>query len=210
MSKLKGRTSLSARSVNESQIPTVAEILTFWFSTESGSTRELLRDRWFTPNREFDRLCRARFLAHYEVAAQGHLEHWREEALSSLALVLLLDQFPRNMFRGAARAFATDAKARDLSRYVVAQGFDKQLAPLMRMFIYLPFEHSETPIDQLTSVRLFNSLVAEFPSLSEMLRHAQQHQEVIMRFGRFPGRNEALGRKSTAEEIEFLKIQLSN
>ena len=206
MSKLKGKPLRDACSPGRAQAPAVEEILDFWFSTNSSSKHDLFLNRWFTENAEFDRLCRARFFHDYEKAAHGHFEGWREEARSSLALVLLLDQFPRNMFRGTAKAFATDAKARDISRHVVAVGFDKQLPPLMRMFVYLPFEHSEAPDDQLTSVRLVSSLVDEFPSLSEVLRHARQHQEVINRFGRFPARNQALGRESTAEEIEFLKI----
>src|SRR6202043_2963497 len=97
----------------------------------------------------------------------GRLEHWRNGPRSCLALVLLLDQFPRNMFRGTARAFATDAKARELTRHAIESGFDRELSPIMRMFLYLPLEHSENSDDQLESVRLTSGLVAENPDFTE-------------------------------------------
>ena len=135
------------------------------------------------------------------------LEDWKNEPRSCLALVLLLDQFPRNMFRGTARAFATDTKARELSRHAIASGFDRELSPIMRMFLYLPLEHSENLNDQLESVRLTSALVAGNPDYAEILQYAEQHLEIFRRFGRFPGRNHALGRQSTQEEMNFLKDQ---
>ena len=180
-------------------------ILLFWFAPEPDSDGGPIRSRWFVPNPEFDRLCKTRFLTSYEDAARGRLEDWRNEPRSCLALILLLDQFPRNMFRGTARAFATDAKARELSRHAMASGYDRELAPLMRMFFYLPLEHSENLDDQLESVRLARALAAEKPELAEELKYAEQHLEAIRRFGRFPTRNEALGRQSTQEEMDFLK-----
>ncbi len=182
-------------------------VLHFWFAPEPGFKTDMLLSRWFVPTPEFDRLCTARFLTSYEDAAHGRLEDWRSEPRSCLALVLLLDQFPRNMFRDTARAFATDAKARELSRYAIASGFDRELSPIMRMFLYLPLEHSENLNDQLESVRLTGALAAENPGHTEILEHADQHLEVIRRFGRFPGRNHALGRQSTQEEMDFLKEQ---
>jgi uncharacterized protein (DUF924 family) len=167
----------------------------------------MLQSRWFFPTPEFDRLCTTRFLASYEDAAHGRLEDWRDKPRSCLALVLLLDQFPRNMFRGTARAFATDAKARELTRHAVSSGFDRELSPMMRMFLYLPLEHSENLDDQLESVRLNSALAAEDHDYSEILEDAVQHMEAIRRFGRFPGRNHALGRQSTQEEMNFLKDQ---
>ena len=182
-------------------------VLLFWFADEPDSRESMLRSRWFLPTPEFDRQCTARFLTSFEDAAHGRLEDWKNEPRSCLALVLLLDQFPRNMFRGTARAFATDAKARELCRHSVAAGFDSELAPLMRMFLYLPLEHSENLNDQLESVRLTFALVAENRDYTEILEQAEQHLEIFRRFGRFPGRNDALGRQSTQEEVNFLKDQ---
>ena len=182
-------------------------ILRFWMTPEPGSKADSIWLRWFDPNPEFDRMCRSRFLASYEAAARGRLEDWRNKPRSCLALVLLLDQFPRNMFRNTAQAFATDAKARELSRDAVASGFDRELAPIMRMFFYLPLEHSENLDDQLESVRLTGALVAENPDFALTLKSAEEHLEIIRHFGRFPGRNRALGRQSTREEMEFLKSQ---
>ena len=182
-------------------------ILLFWFADEPDSRESMLQSRWFFPTPEFDRLCTTRFLASYEDAAHGRLEDWKNEPRSCLALVLLLDQFPRNMFRGTARAFATDAKARELTRHAIASGFDRELSPIMRMFLYLPLEHSENLNDQLESVRLASELVAENRDYTEILEQAEQHLEVFQRFGRFPGRNDALGRQSTQEEMDFLKCK---
>ena len=182
-------------------------ILLFWFADEPGSTQSTFPSRWFFPTPEFDQLCTTRFLTSYEDAVRGRLEDWKKEPRSCLALLLLLDQFPRNMFRGTARAFATDAKARELARHAIAAGFDRELLPLMQMFLYLPLQHSENLDDQLESVRLTGTLAAENPGHTEILEQAQQHLEVIQRFGRFPGRNDALGRQSTQEELNFLKDQ---
>jgi uncharacterized protein (DUF924 family) len=182
------------------------KVLLFWFADEPGS-KSMFQLRWFFPTPEFDGLCTTRFLASYEDAAHGRLEDWRKEPRSCLALILLLDQLPRNMFRGTARAFATDAMARELTRHALVSGFDRELSPIMRMFLYLPLEHSENPDDQLESVRLTSALVAENPDYTEVLEQAVQHMEVIRRFGRFPGRNNALGRQSTQEEMNFLKDQ---
>ena len=112
-------------------------VLHFWFAPEPGFKTDMLLSRWFVPTPEFDRLCTARFLTSYEDAAHGRLEDWRSEPRSCLALVLLLDQFPRNMFRDTARAFATDAKARELSRYAIASGFDRELSPIMLSLIHI-------------------------------------------------------------------------
>src|SRR5277367_3017569 len=164
-----------------------------------------LWSRWFVPDPGFDKLCKSLFLNSYSDAAFGRLDSWKKAPRSCLALVLLLDQFPRNMFRDTARAFATDAKAREVSRHAIASGFDRELAPLMRMFFYLPLEHSENLDDQLESVRLARALAAEKPEQAEELEYAEQHLETIRRFGRFPTRNQALGRQSTQEEMDFLR-----
>jgi uncharacterized protein (DUF924 family) len=180
-------------------------ILLFWFAPEPSSEAGPFRSCWFIPNPEFDRLCKARFLTSYEDAAHERLQDWRNQPRSCLALILLLDQFPRNMFRNTARAFKTDAKARELSRHAIASGFDRELSPVMRMFFYLPLEHSENLDDQLESVRLARALAAENPDQALVLKSAEEHLGVIRRFGRFPSRNHALGRQSTEEETDFLK-----
>ena len=175
-----------ARDDSQNAASGAEKVLRFWFADEPGSEESMFQSRWFFPTPEFDRLCTTRFLASYEDAAHGRLEDWKNEPRSCLALVLLLDQFPRNMFRGTARAFATDAKARELSRHAIASGFDRELSPIMRMFLYLPLEHSENLNDQLESVRLTSELVAENRDYTEILQHAEQHLEVFRRFGRFP------------------------
>jgi uncharacterized protein (DUF924 family) len=184
-------------------------ILRFWLGTETSSKTPPNWSRWFVPNSEFDQQCR-RFLARHEDAAQGRLEAWKRAPRSCLALVLLLDQFPRNMFRDTAQAFATDAQARLLSRDAIATGFDRELSPLLRMFFYLPLEHSENLDDQVESVRLNGALVRENPDYALVLKSAQWHLETIRRFGRFPGRNRALGRPSTQEEIHFSSVAVGN
>jgi uncharacterized protein (DUF924 family) len=194
-----------ARDDSQNDASGAEKVLRFWFADEPGSRDSMLQSRWFFPTPEFDLLCTTRFLASYEDAAHGRLDDWKNGPRSCLALVLLLDQFPRNMFRGTARAFATDAKARELTRYAIASGFDRELSPIMRMFLYLPLEHSESLNDQLESVRLTSELASENRDYSEILAYAEQHLEVFRRFGRFPARNHALGRQSTQDEVKFLK-----
>jgi uncharacterized protein (DUF924 family) len=180
------------------------EVLDFWFgapgSAESGRPREL----WFTKSAATDALIRDRFGTAVEAALHGQLRHWADgDARGALALILLLDQFTRNVFRDRARAFAGDDVALAVAKRLVADGRDRQLAPVERWFAYLPFEHSERIEDQHESLRLFGELALQ--GLTEPLLWAQKHHEVIARFGRYPHRNEAVGRQSTAEEIEFLR-----
>jgi len=208
--------SKSRRSVSSKDAPDgrraasqAERILNFWMTPGHAAEDTVhLWLRWFVPDPEFDRLCKSLFLNSYKDAAFGRLDGWKKAPRSCLALVLLLDQFPRNMFRDTARAFATDTKAREVSRHAIASGFDRELAPVMRMFLYLPFEHSEHLDDQMESVRLAIALEDECgksPETTAIRKSARSHLETIRRFGRFPGRNEALGRQSTREEIEFLK-----
>jgi uncharacterized protein (DUF924 family) len=182
--------------------PTAADVLLFWFgpAAERGKPHK----RWFVKSQAFDREIRERFVPLYEEAAAGKLAHLKENAADCLALILLLDQFPRNMFRGTPRAFATDPLALEAARHAVAQGFDRAMLPVQRTFIYLPFEHSEALADQLKSCELNQALDA-FPETNEVYRYAVLHRDIIRRFGRFPHRNAILGRASTPEEIEFLK-----
>ena len=175
---------------------TPAEVLDFWF----------LRDRkaWFEKNPAFDEEIRSRFLPLYELAAGARLEGWKSKPKSCIALVILLDQFPRNMFRGTARAFASDPLALDAARAIVDQGWDKTLSPDERMFAYLPFEHSESLADQERCLAMMKE-IAVFSQTADLPKWAEAHLVIIRRFGRFPHRNTALGRASTPEEVEFLK-----
>ncbi len=168
-----------------------AEIVSFW--------RDAGPDKWFEADHNFDQAIRSRFLPAYEAAANGALAGWAESAQGALALLLLLDQFPRNMFRGTARAFATDALARAVADRALARGFDQATEGALRPFFYLPFMHSEDLRDQDRSVRLYEAL-----GDAEHLRFASEHRDIVQRFGRFPGRNVALGRATTPAEKAFL------
>lgn len=182
----------------------VDEILAFWFGQPNAADYGKQRTFWFTKSLEFDREVRKRFLSDYEQAAANQLSSWKEASHSCLALILLLDQFPRNIFRGTPKAFATDTAALAAARYAVAQGFDRELLNVQRWFAYLPFEHSENIEDQRQCVELLASLKDD-PESASAIDYAQRHLAVIERFGRFPHRNEILGRKSTPEELEFLR-----
>jgi uncharacterized protein (DUF924 family) len=177
------------------------EILQFWFGDGSDPEHER---RWFAQDDGFDQSCRNGFLADHERAARGELDSWKAEPSSALALILLLDQFPRNIFRGTPRSFATDSKAFATAKDAVARGFDLALPAGRRAFIYLPFQHSENLDDQHESVRLFRKLAAEHTATAGYVEYAEHHLEVIRRFGRFPHRNAVLGRASTPEETAFL------
>jgi uncharacterized protein (DUF924 family) len=179
-------------------------ILVFWFGREGEEGYGEYREAWFSRDPDFDREVRDRFEDAYEEAVVGKLEQWKEEARSCLALILVLDQFPRNMFRGDARMYAADGLALAAARHALQQAYDRELAPVQRMFMYLPFEHSENLEDQRLSVELFRMLAEETGS-QDTLIYAVQHLKIIDRFGRFPHRNEILGRWSTPEEAEFLK-----
>ena len=176
--------------------------MSFWFGAEDEyGTR---RKQWFQKDAAFDAEIEARFRALHEEAARGGLERWKHGVGDCLALVVLLDQFPRNMFRGGARAFASDGLARDAARHALQEGYDQGLLPVERMFVYLPFEHSEDLRDQRLSCRLARTLEA-FDETDDAYDYAERHRAIIARFGRFPHRNEALERPSTPEELEFLK-----
>lgn len=171
------------------------EVLRFWFG--QGGERGKAHKRWFEKNAAFDAEVRERFLPLYEALAGN--EEWLAVPEECLARIIVLDQFPRNMFRGSARAFATDAQALAAARHAVAHGFDRDLLPVERQFVYLPFEHSESLADQERACELMR------PLGEELYDWALRHKQIIERFGRFPHRNAILGRQSTPEEIEFLK-----
>jgi uncharacterized protein (DUF924 family) len=181
---------------------TSAEVLLFWFGP--ASERGKAHKYWFVKSEAFDLEVRERFLAVYEDAAAGKLTHLKESAADCLARIVLLDQFPRNMFRGTPRAFATDPLALETARHAVDRGFDRSLLPVERLFVYLPFEHSEALADQDRSCDLTRALDA-YPETNDVYRYALAHRDIIRRFGRFPHRNAILGRASTPEELEFLK-----
>lgn len=180
------------------------EILNFWFGRPDAADYGQQRSFWFTKKPKVDQELRSRFLPYYEQAVVGKLDHWKKLPHSSLALILLLDQFPRNMFRGTAQAFAADVQALSVAQHAVVNGYDQELLMVQRWFIYLPFEHSENLADQRHSVRLFATL-SDDPDNALTLDYAIRHYYVIARFGRFPHCNKILGRETTLEEAEFLK-----
>jgi uncharacterized protein (DUF924 family) len=168
-----------------------AGILAFW--------REAGRERWYTHSDAFDAEVERRFLALWQKAVAGNLASWEARDEGALALVIVLDQFPRNMFRGTPEAFASDALARDVARRAIDRGADHRVDPVLLEFLYVPFMHSEHLSDQLHCVALF-----ENSHNTENLKYAREHADIIRRFGRFPHRNHVLGRESTEEEQAFL------
>ncbi|WP_416674621.1 DUF924 family protein [Egbenema bharatensis] len=185
----------------------VEAVLRFWFGDPATEATDYAarRQLWFGKKSQFDQEIADRFQSLYQQAAHGELDHWQEAPDSCLALLIVLDQFPRNLFRQHPQAFATDAKALAIAKSAIAQGFDQSLEPVQRIFMYLPLEHSEDRSDQLQSVECFRNLAAIDPALNDVFDYALRHYEVINRFGRFPHRNSILARPSTPEEIEFLK-----
>jgi len=172
-----------------------ADVVGYW--THAGPKK------WFAKSAAFDDAIRLRFEPVHHAAARGEYAAWRETPEGCLALLLLLDQFPRNLYRGSAHAFATDPLARAIARRVVDAGFDQQVDPILRPFCYLPFEHSEAIEDQDRAVVLFEAHDAATGDVSS-LEWAVRHRDIIRRFGRFPHRNAALGRETTLEEQAFL------
>lgn len=181
----------------------INDILGFWFAPDSRPDhlhpggRDL--EQWFAPDPAFDDAIRKHFADALERAVRGELDGWADTAEGALALTVLLDQFPRNMFRGQARAFAADGKALAVARQALARGFDQVVPAMWRKFFYLPLEHAEDGEAQARSVALFRG--TDDP---RGVRYAEMHKEIIDRFGRFPHRNAILGRASTPEEQAWL------
>ena len=173
------------------------DVLAFWFAGDPATHRKV----WFEKDAAFDAAC-AGLAAARDLAKAGAFDAWADTPHGGLALVILLDQFSRNLHRGAAEAFAADAKARAVARDMIRRRFDEALTPVERMFVYLPFEHSEDLTDQDLSVRLFTALDAA--GVGDTLDYAERHRDVIRRFGRFPHRNAALGRTNTPDEAAYL------
>jgi uncharacterized protein (DUF924 family) len=170
---------------------TPSDIVAFW--------REAGPKRWFKKDESFDDEIRRRFLILHDAAAEGRLTDWETGAEGTLALLILLDQFPRNMFRGSARMFASDPMARAIAAGAIVRGFDAQVLTNMRGFFYLPFMHSENAADQARSVAFYKAI-----DDADGLKWAEEHADIIRRFGRFPHRNAVLGRVTTPEEQAFL------
>lgn len=184
-------------------------ILEFWFGHPDEPSYGKPRKTWFNKTPEFDEQLRTRFGTDYQKAAAGHLDDWIDLPKTCLALILLLDQFPRSIFRGTTEAFATDWEALSAAQQAIALGYDRHFLPVQRWFVYLPFEHSENLDHQHQSVKLFQQLSHD-PESAEAIEYAYRHLEIIERFGRFPHRNAILGRISTPEEIEFLQQPASS
>ena len=178
------------------------DVLQFWFG--AGADYGKAHKRWFEKDPEFDARVGERFGALHEAMSAGKHRDWLEEPRACLARILVLDQFPRHIHRGGARAFSTDPLALEAAKHLVAKGWDRELLPVERVFAYLPFEHSESLEDQERACELCEPLKA-FPEVADTYRYALAHRDIVRRFGRFPHRNAALGRPNTAEEIEFLK-----
>jgi uncharacterized protein (DUF924 family) len=174
------------------------DVLSFWFG-EGGKSRA----EWFRKDAAFDEEIRSRFGALHAEASAGGLAAWEDEPRSALALLIVLDQFSRNLFRGDARSFAQDARALAVAEKMLDRGWHRQLAPLERQFAYLPLEHAEDLARQDRAVALFEELEAS-PGMEGIARWAGKHRDVIRRFGRFPHRNAALGRASSPEEEAFI------
>ena len=183
-------------------------VLNFWFGASDSEAFGHYRKAWFIKSDDFDQQIRVRFLRDIEKAAQGNYDHWQQEATGAVALLILLDQFPRNVYRGQPQSFATDNKALKIATQLVDTGIAQTLPPAYQFFVYVPFEHQENLAHQNRAVELMGQLIKNHPTLDKGLRtgldFAIKHRAVIERFGRFPHRNEILGRQSTAEEQVFL------
>lgn len=172
------------------------QILDFWYD---GNVDER-RKAWFLKDAAFDEEIRSRFGGDVERAAAGELDQMVDQPLSALALILMLDQFPRNLYRNDAKTFATDGKAVEIAKAAIAKGHDQGLSTVQKIFFYLPFEHSENLDEQDQAVAYCKAMGDE-----DFLKYAIAHRDVIAQFGRFPHRNDVMGRSSTDEEIEFMK-----
>lgn len=187
-------------------------VLQFWFggSADDAAVAAQQASLWWSKNSGTDTRIRERFENLVTAAAAGELDGWRATARGWLALIILLDQFPRNIYRDTPAAFAFDARAQKLCIEGLAAGIEQQLRPIQRVFFYLPLEHAEDREHQARSVTLFKGLAAQRPPeqaalFADFVDYAERHQVIVKRFGRFPHRNAILGRSSTPEEIEFLR-----
>lgn len=183
--------------------PRARAVLDFWFGRPGTPAHDTARPEWFRKDVAFDAEIRQRFGALVDEADRNGLTAWEADDTGRLALIVVCDQFPRNLFRDDARAFALDPRARALAHRALDDGLDQRLPPIRRVFVYLPLEHSESLADQHESVRRFGAL-RDDPHAGGYLQWAERHRDVIERFGRFPHRNAVLGRTSTEQERAFL------
>ena len=167
-------------------------LVDFWFSEEASKY-------WFRSTRKFDQQLLESYGDSWQQAKQGELDHWGKTATGSLALVILLDQIPLNIFRGKPESFSTEAQSIEVARAAISRRFDHELPQRQKSFLYMPFMHSENLQDQALALELFDQ-----PGLEDNLRFSKHHYGIVEQFGRFPHRNEILGRQSTLEEIEYL------
>ncbi len=190
-------------------LPDPQDVLDFWFGAPGSPEYGAARKMWFRKDEAFDTRLRERFGALLEAACAGELDAWAASPAGTLALVIVLDQFSRNCYRGTPRAFAADHRALAMARRLVAGGEDRRLPTRYhRVFAYLPFEHAESMDAQLESLRLFGELRDELrhdPDVEGYFDYAMRHAQVVERFGRFPHRNALLGRSSTEAELAFLR-----
>jgi uncharacterized protein (DUF924 family) len=182
----------------------VQQVLNYWFGSLGSETDGQIRSLWFQKSDATDAEIRERFGALIEQALAGELNAWNTTPLGRLALIIVLDQFTRNVFRASARAFSGDALALQAAMALLESADYEQLEPLQRWFVLMPLEHAEDHAMQQRSVAAFEALAAADPRLADALDYARRHQEVIQRFGRFPHRNQVLGRTSTEEELAYL------
>lgn len=175
--------------------PIVEKVERFWFGDPIGPERS----QWFQKDEAFDAAIAEQFADDVAAAARGRWDHLQDTPDGAVALCILLDQFPRNLYRGSARAFATDGKALGIAKRAVHRDLHVGLAPVQKLFLFLPFEHSESLQDQETAVRLITAI-----GHAGWTDYAERHHAIVARFGRFPHRNGALGRESTPDETEFL------
>lgn len=185
----------------DSVISDTQAVLEFWFGSSVGEYRK----QWFRKDPDFDNQIKTRFLDLYWAMVASPLELWLRTAKSSLARIIVLDQFARNMFRGTPQSFAADPVALATAEMAIDRGYDTEMLPVERFFLYLPFEHSENLQHQHRCVEYFEALVLNAPDLVHGLDYARRHRDVIAEFGRFPHRNQILDRQSTDAELEFLK-----
>lgn len=171
---------------------TPEEIIDYWYSPE-------ISNHWFSSTPQLDDEIKTKYEALWQAAVNGEFDHWRETSQGCLALVIILDQFPLNMYRNQPEGFSTEAQSIEIARHAVEKGFDQALSSEQKAFLYMPFMHSEKLSDQDLSVRLFTEA-----GLKENQRFAEHHRALIQRFGRFPHRNRILGRESTPDEVEYL------
>lgn len=173
-------------------LPSSQDIVEFWYS-------ENIKPLWFNSTAEFDMALKKRFEAIYLAALNNQLEHWKEDALGALALTILFDQIPLNIYRNKPESFATEARAREVAAHAITKGLDKELTGEQKVFLYMPYMHSENLDDQETGIRLF-----ETAGLSENAKYARHHRDIVQKFGRFPHRNRILNRESTQAELQYL------